>query len=154
MFALRERSDRAAVDVLSGATDQRAARATENVNESWAVTTVFPPCASGDLNVVGEDFELILSPRANLFREEPVVAYYVPFRVERHRCCSKSSCAQSITPASGSLRRPPRCLGGEPNRERVPRLIFYPCDIRSQHDDLRARLVQILPGREGRRKNY
>jgi hypothetical protein len=64
----------AAVDVLPDATDQGPARPAENVNESWLVLAILPPCGSRDLDVVAHDFKLILSPRTDLLHQEAVVA--------------------------------------------------------------------------------
>src|SRR5262249_4380314 len=85
VLALLESSDGAAFDVLSGAADYGPTRATENVNEGRSVLAILPPCGSRYLDVIADNFELILGPRANLFHEKLVVADYVPFGIKRHR---------------------------------------------------------------------
>src|ERR1700730_7207455 len=97
MLGLLERSDGATIDVLSGDTDQGTARAAENVNESWSILAILPPCSSGNLDVIAEDFLLILGPRADLLHEEAVVADHVTFGIEPHSSWSDSSCAHVIT---------------------------------------------------------
>jgi protein gp37 len=71
----------------------------EWVNEIEVVLAIFPPCGCRDLDVVADDFKLILGPTADLLHEEAVVADHVAFGIERHSCCSDSSDAQFITAA-------------------------------------------------------
>ena len=61
-------------------------------------TILLPPCGYRDLDVVAN-----VSPRAHLLHEETVLANYVAFGIERHSCCSESSCDA----ASGA---PPKLL--------------------------------------------
>src|SRR5262245_22253823 len=84
MFALLERSDGAAVNVLSSAANQRPPGAAENINEGRSVLAILPPCGSRDLDVLADDFQLILSPRADFLHEEAVVADHVSFGIKCH----------------------------------------------------------------------